>query len=533
MQIFLNRTNLVNLNVPKINYDKLVIFLAVLLSIISVIYYHSNSQVLLYNDSRSHLNISRRVVDNLTPGMVQIGSVWLPLPHILMLPFIGIDYFWKTGLAGSVISATSYIFSAVLLFKLCLMVTKNKQLSLVGFLVFALNPNMLYLQSTPMTEPLFLLLLISAAYFLYLWTAISSKNKIVYLIFSALFVMLSTLVRYDGWFVTGAMASLVTLYSLQKQKKRTEGTLIIFSFLAFFGIFLWFLWNLLIWNDALYFLHGQYSAKAQQEVISQGGGLLTKGNIFLSSYTYFWSVVNTCSLPLLLISFSSVVSLLRKSKFLLNSDSLILMILLSPLVFNVVSLFFGISTIGVPDNITHSTLFNVRYGLMVLPFIALGTSMYLKTRSILTPVALTAIAMMILVLFVNPSEVYVIKDGLVGASAYSATRDTDLKWFKDNYNGGLVLVSVSSFDPLLTEIGIDLVNYIHEGTNNYWNSALENPNTIADWIIVMQGDVIFKKSKEKISFLDKYLLVHESQDGQMKFYKKITEKNMVSTGLEY
>ena len=43
---------------------------------------------LAYNDARSHLDIGRRVVEGLKPGLAQLGSVWLPLPHILMVPTI-------------------------------------------------------------------------------------------------------------------------------------------------------------------------------------------------------------------------------------------------------------------------------------------------------------------------------------------------------------------------------------------------------------------------------------------------------------
>src|SRR6266852_2036781 len=64
------------------------VFLLVLLTLISVVsffYYLSNGLGLAYNDARSHLDIGRRVIENLKPGFSQLGSVWLPLPHMLML----------------------------------------------------------------------------------------------------------------------------------------------------------------------------------------------------------------------------------------------------------------------------------------------------------------------------------------------------------------------------------------------------------------------------------------------------------------
>ena len=43
---------------------------------------------MLYGDAVAHINIARRVFDSRTPGLLQLGTVWLPLPHLLMIPFL-------------------------------------------------------------------------------------------------------------------------------------------------------------------------------------------------------------------------------------------------------------------------------------------------------------------------------------------------------------------------------------------------------------------------------------------------------------
>ena len=43
---------------------------------------------LYYGDAESHLNIARRIIDSRTPGYEQIGTAWLPLLHLLMLPLV-------------------------------------------------------------------------------------------------------------------------------------------------------------------------------------------------------------------------------------------------------------------------------------------------------------------------------------------------------------------------------------------------------------------------------------------------------------
>src|SRR6266581_3402829 len=50
-------------------------------------YFFQHHQILLQEDAISHLRIARRVLDNTPPGFGQLGGVWLPLPHVLMLPF--------------------------------------------------------------------------------------------------------------------------------------------------------------------------------------------------------------------------------------------------------------------------------------------------------------------------------------------------------------------------------------------------------------------------------------------------------------
>jgi hypothetical protein len=72
--------------------------------------------LLYYSDAESHLNHARRILDSLTPGVEQLGTVWLPLPHLLMLPFAANDILWRTGLAGAIPSTICFIAPTTFLF---------------------------------------------------------------------------------------------------------------------------------------------------------------------------------------------------------------------------------------------------------------------------------------------------------------------------------------------------------------------------------------------------------------------------------
>ena len=51
--------------------------------------------------------------------LVQLGGVWLPLPHLLMVPFVQKMEWWQSGLAGMWPSLACYILGVVGFYRLC------------------------------------------------------------------------------------------------------------------------------------------------------------------------------------------------------------------------------------------------------------------------------------------------------------------------------------------------------------------------------------------------------------------------------
>ena len=68
------------------------------ISLLTLLVYLRHNDLLLYGDAVAHINIARRVLDSRTPGLLQLGTVWLPLPHIFMIPFVYSDAAWRTGI---------------------------------------------------------------------------------------------------------------------------------------------------------------------------------------------------------------------------------------------------------------------------------------------------------------------------------------------------------------------------------------------------------------------------------------------------
>src|SRR5258708_1327247 len=243
-----------------------------------------------YNDAMAHLNISRLLIDNIQPGLSQLGGVWLPLNHILPLVFIWNDWAWHSGFAGSFFSMFAYVEKKLGIYLIVKNLVQKTFPAVLGALVFALNINILYLQTTPLTEPLFLMFFILSALFFLKWL---KEEKIEFLIGLGFFGLLQVMTRYDGWFVALLTIVLLIGNELINKKETLSKALgkITFAVLPIlFGIALWLLWNFLIFGNPLFFAICPYSAHAQQQAIQQKTGIITYHNITYSLIAYIYAI---------------------------------------------------------------------------------------------------------------------------------------------------------------------------------------------------------------------------------------------------
>src|SRR5438309_5554127 len=111
--------------------------LAVCVSIAAFLFYFDHRCILLYGDAVAHINIARRVFDSRTPGLLQLGTVWLPLPHLLMVPFLLSRFLWQTGIGGSIPSMLAYVFSVAGIFQLVRTVLPDPRGPVIRFTAWA------------------------------------------------------------------------------------------------------------------------------------------------------------------------------------------------------------------------------------------------------------------------------------------------------------------------------------------------------------------------------------------------------------
>src|SRR5262249_9483846 len=130
------------------------------------------------------------------------------------IPFVINDRLWVSGIGGAIPSMTAFVFACLGIFSLTLRAVGSRVAAGIATLAFLANPNLLYLQSTGMTEALYLALFVLAIYFLLFALAISDDREAAdhhALLKAGGVLALAMLTRYDAWFLAVGIAILVLL----------------------------------------------------------------------------------------------------------------------------------------------------------------------------------------------------------------------------------------------------------------------------------------------------------------------------------
>jgi hypothetical protein len=180
---------------------------------IAAVHYHRLGLALAHYDARAHLVVSRRIFDSLYPGWQQVGAVWLPLPHLVNALPVQIDWLYRTGYSAVAISVVSTALAAWAIASLIHRATGSAVGGLVATALLVLNPNVLYLQSTPMTEPLLFATMFLAAAAVARWSDVRLPMSRGRTSVAGWLLVAATLTRFEAWPVVGALIvfSLVVL----------------------------------------------------------------------------------------------------------------------------------------------------------------------------------------------------------------------------------------------------------------------------------------------------------------------------------
>jgi hypothetical protein len=447
-------------------------------------YFYSSGYLLYYGDAQAHLNISRSWMDGRQTGYDQLGTVWLPVLHLICLPFAAKDHLWQSGLAGTIPVGACFIVAGVC-FYLCGKDAFGSSLAaLTGVLCFALNPNVLYLATITMTELVFVAGLLVCLLSI-LWFGKTQHTR-----WAALAVVASwwmSLTRYDGWFLIPFIA--LFLMAAAKQGKAT--VLFVSGALASLAPIYWMAHNWWETGNALDFYNGPYSAAA-----IQGDHPYPGFHDWPAAVHYYWEAGRVCS-GYGLIAAGVLGMLVAIGKGRLKG---ILFLALTPL-FYVWSVHSSKTPIYLPSLWPHG-YYNSRYGIAVVVFMAFAAGALasaLPSRIRLLPL----LSILPWVMWPSPENWICWKESQRNSDSRRAWTAQAAEYLDRYYKrGDGVLVEFGDMAGIFGKAGLPLKEALHEGSGPAWfvNTMPNGLVRQTKWAIAQKDDKLARVLEQAKSF---------------------------------
>lgn len=485
----------------------------VLISALSVLCCYHAGILNLHYDGVARLNIARRVFDHPVPHYSHLGTIWLPLHHLLLLPLVQNDFLWSSGLAGSLVSAVAFCAGCACLYGLSSRLNDNSGAGMLSVCAFALNPNTLYLQSTPLSEMLYVALFLGALLGLLLYSASLSPLDLAASMAAVLF---ASLTRYDGWLLVPLGASIVFAACVRRRRNLNQSLAqaLVFLLPAASGIGSWLMYNKHVFSSPFAFLRGPYATQHNIERIVAEAGM--------SAYPPFHSPAEAVHYyaEAVRLTIGSGVGLAGLLGFLLLAWHLrfgprawiLWLCFLAPPLFYIANMVRGTGIIYVPALPPYGIL-NVRYTSLFLPALCLCLPAVLdllsdvivrairhwpgreQVRVLLRKHGVNAIRRCFLASLVI-SGTWQMLSGKEGVAFFHEAwvngferKQADYRaaaFLKANYDGKRILMDLGQHGIIPQQARIPLIQFVSEATA--WDSALARPGTFVHWIVVQDDD---------------------------------------------
>jgi len=446
-------------------------------------FYSRAGLTLSHYDAKAHLVVARRILDSLTPEYSQIGAVWLPLPHLLNMLPVQVDALYRTGASAVVFSVLAFGVACYAIARLVRQATGSRLGTILAVALFALDPDVLYLQSTPMTEPLLFGLTLLAVSLAYDWIADGAPGEPKA---AGWALALACLTRYEAWLVAAALVGLAAIALCRKGLDwRTS-----IERVSQLGVYP-------VLTAIAFILHSRFTIG--QWFVTGGFFVVepeTHGHLLASFVQVWYGIVKLSSVPFVALAVAGVVIALAKGLRRQRAEDLVFLSLLAFLVLPTYAFFQG-----------HP--FRMRY--MIAPVVGAAVYCGIALGTIRQPwrVAMASATALFLAATLRPlnASAPMVQEAQWDVANSMGRQNVSVCLMHD-YHHEPILASMGSLAHYMQELshyGVNIRDFVHEGNLPYWQEAIESPKGRVGWILIEEqaegGDELAARARASSQFL--------------------------------
>ena len=456
-------------------------------------FYTTGDLAISHFDARAHLVVARRILDSLTPGWQQIGAVWLPLPHVLNMVPVQVDAWYRSGASAIAISVASTGVAAWALSRFILTSTGSVAGGAAGAVLLLANPNLLYIQSTPMTETLLLATSLLSLTLTATWIEGGANG---WPWGPGLALAATCMTRYEGWLIAPAAVLLATAVLFRRGTPaaavvRASLKLAVFPVVAIALFTANSRWTIGSWFIPRDFFVPENPARGNTRL---AWDQVTESVYQLSGTAYVWPAYAGAA-------FTALAFVLSRRR----SMTVLIFALAAAAALPWYAYLQG-----------HPV--RIRYGLPIVAACAAlaGTGVGLIWRPLR---GLAGAALVAAVLFhaspLNRDSLIVVESKRDAANA--AGRQTVTNYLREHYHGeGPIMMSMGSLAHYMHDLGragFDIHSFLHEGNGEAWQYAVLGPSGYVKWLVIEEraegGDALFQAAQRDPKYLEGFERVAE------------------------
>jgi hypothetical protein len=408
-------------------------------------------------------------------------------------------------------------------------------------LILFANPNSAYLQSCPLTEPLYIMLLLLALNSIIAWRGSETSNQPW---MAAIWLVLGALCRYEGWYIfAGVLLLLVCDFWTQTMSRRRvlQAAAV---FLAVFAV------PAAAHFGYIYFRLGD--SFFNRVAGGNSSPYLTYKRPILSAVYHLGELSQMAALLPLLVAAAGLIVMLSQRKQLSIRAPLLLLWL--PSLINISALYWGM-------------IYRLRYSVILLPAVAIFGSIvltstvakkrtflflvlvamvmpwlswyFLKTdpggRLVAGPGALLLPAaglILYMIARVRQQHAWVLPAFLILSmhvpllkrevrpmmvetmehEFIEPERQEVMRYILRNYDHSRILIDMGKQAPLVYDLGLNVKEFVYnEGGETVWHEALKNPVKHVGWMCSEQGDAIWERLQVDPDWARAYVLALKTE----------------------